>query len=55
MASYALRVPESLFEYARSAAAEKKVSTNQFLHHRQRREGLGPEDRSLCPRTHGAR
>jgi hypothetical protein len=31
MANYALRVPESLFEYARSVAEEEKVSMNQFF------------------------
>ncbi|HQQ70196.1 MAG TPA: hypothetical protein PLL92_07785, partial [Alicycliphilus sp.] len=31
MAHYALRVPESLFEYARHIAAEEKVSMNQFF------------------------
>lgn len=31
MAHYALRVPESLFEYARSVAEEEKVSMNQFF------------------------
>jgi hypothetical protein len=31
MANYALRVPESLFEYARTVAEEEKVSMNQFF------------------------
>jgi len=31
MAQYALRVPESLFEYARKVAEEEKVSMNQFF------------------------
>jgi hypothetical protein len=31
MANYALRVPESLFEYARFVAEEEKVSMNQFF------------------------
>lgn len=31
MANYALRVPESLFEYARLVAEEEKVSMNQFF------------------------
>ena len=31
MANYALRVPEALFEYARTVAAEEKVSMNQFF------------------------
>ncbi|GHT91807.1 hypothetical protein AGMMS49545_08370 [Betaproteobacteria bacterium] len=31
MSNYALRVPESLFEYARSVAEEEKVSMNQFF------------------------
>ncbi|MBK6999645.1 MAG: toxin-antitoxin system HicB family antitoxin [Rhodoferax sp.] len=31
MSSYALRVPESLFAYARLVAAEEKVSMNQFF------------------------
>lgn len=31
MANYALRVPESLFEYARHVAEEEKVSMNQFF------------------------
>jgi hypothetical protein len=31
MANYALRVPESLFEYARIVAEEEKVSMNQFF------------------------
>ncbi|MFO7641321.1 MAG: hypothetical protein R6X17_08650 [Candidatus Competibacteraceae bacterium] len=31
MANYALRVPESLFEYARGVAEEEKVSMNQFF------------------------
>ncbi|MGC3986368.1 MAG: hypothetical protein QM777_17515 [Pseudorhodoferax sp.] len=31
MANYALRVPESLFEYARQVAEEEKVSMNQFF------------------------
>jgi hypothetical protein len=31
MANYALRVPESLFEYARVVAGEEKVSMNQFF------------------------
>lgn len=31
MAHYALRVPESLFEYARQVAEEEKVSMNQFF------------------------
>jgi len=31
MAQYALRVPESLFEYARQVAEEEKVSMNQFF------------------------
>jgi hypothetical protein len=31
MANYALRVPESLFEYARLVADEEKVSMNQFF------------------------
>jgi hypothetical protein len=31
MAHYALRVPESLFEYARRVAEEEKVSMNQFF------------------------
>jgi hypothetical protein len=31
MANYALRVPESLFEYARFVAEEENVSMNQFF------------------------
>jgi len=31
MANYALRVPESLFAYARKVAEEEKVSMNQFF------------------------
>ena len=31
MANYALRVPESLFNYARCVAAEEQVSMNQFF------------------------
>jgi hypothetical protein len=31
MTQYALRVPESLFEYARAVAQEEKVSMNQFF------------------------
>lgn len=31
MANYALRVPESLFEYARTVAQDEKVSMNQFF------------------------
>ncbi|MDR2187066.1 MAG: hypothetical protein LBE62_03315 [Azonexus sp.] len=31
MANYALRVPESLFEYARAVAEEEKTSMNQFF------------------------
>jgi hypothetical protein len=31
MANYALRLPESLFEYARGVAEEEKVSMNQFF------------------------
>jgi hypothetical protein len=31
MANYALRVPESLFEYARTVAQEEKVSMNPFF------------------------
>jgi hypothetical protein len=31
MSNYALRVPESLFEYARTVAEEEKVSMNQFF------------------------
>jgi hypothetical protein len=31
MANYALRVPESLFAYARQVADEEKVSMNQFF------------------------
>lgn len=31
MANYALRVPESLFAYARTVAEEEKVSMNQFF------------------------
>ncbi len=31
MANYALRVPESLFEYARKVADEESVSMNQFF------------------------
>lgn len=31
MANYALRVPESLFAYARQVAAEEQVSMNQFF------------------------
>ncbi len=31
MANYALRVPESLFTYARKVAAEEHVSMNQFF------------------------
>ncbi len=31
MSNYALRVPESLFAYARLVAAEEKVSMNQFF------------------------
>ena len=31
MANYALRVPESLFAYARQVAEEEKVSMNQFF------------------------
>jgi hypothetical protein len=31
MANYALRVPESLFEYARKVAEEEHVSMNRFF------------------------
>jgi predicted HicB family RNase H-like nuclease len=31
MANYALRVPESLFAYARQVAEEEHVSMNQFF------------------------
>ncbi len=31
MSNYALRVPESLFAYARLVAEEEKVSMNQFF------------------------
>lgn len=31
MANYALRVPESLFEFARKVADEEQVSMNQFF------------------------
>lgn len=31
MANYALRVPESLFNYARVVAEEEQVSMNQFF------------------------
>jgi hypothetical protein len=31
MANYALRVPESLFSYARQVAEEEQVSMNQFF------------------------
>lgn len=31
MANYALRIPESLFEYARKVAEEEQVSMNQFF------------------------
>jgi hypothetical protein len=31
MANYALRVPESLFAYARKVAEEERVSMNQFF------------------------
>lgn len=31
MANYALRVPESLFSYARQVAEEERVSMNQFF------------------------
>lgn len=31
MANYALRLPESLFAYARQIADEEKVSMNQFF------------------------
>lgn len=31
MANYALRVPESLFSYARKVAEEEHVSMNQFF------------------------
>ena len=31
MANYALRVPESLFDYARKVAEEEQVSMNQFF------------------------
>ncbi len=31
MTNYALRVPESLFAYARKVAAEEQVSMNQFF------------------------
>lgn len=31
MANYALRMPESLFEYARKVAEDEKVSMNQFF------------------------
>lgn len=31
MANYALRVPESLFEYVRTVAEEEHVSMNQFF------------------------
>ena len=31
MSNYALRVPESLFSYARQVAEEEKVSMNQFF------------------------
>lgn len=31
MANYALRVPESLFTYARKVAEEEQVSMNQFF------------------------
>jgi len=31
MANYALRVPESLFDFARKVAEEEQVSMNQFF------------------------
>jgi hypothetical protein len=31
MANYALRIPESLFAYARQVAEEEQVSMNQFF------------------------
>lgn len=31
MANYALRIPESLFAYARKVAEEEQVSMNQFF------------------------
>jgi len=31
MANYALRVPESLFDYARKVSVEEHVSMNQFF------------------------
>lgn len=31
MANYALRVPESLFDYVRKVAEEEQVSMNQFF------------------------
>ncbi|CAK0748885.1 conserved hypothetical protein [Gammaproteobacteria bacterium] len=31
MANYALRIPESLFAYARQVAEEERVSMNQFF------------------------
>lgn len=31
MSNYALRVPESLFDYARKVAQEEQVSMNQFF------------------------
>ena len=31
MTNYALRVPESLFTYARKVAAEEQISMNQFF------------------------
>jgi len=31
MAHYALRIPESLFSYARQVAGEEEVSMNQFF------------------------
>lgn len=31
MANYALRVPESLFQYAKEIAQEEQVSMNQFF------------------------
>ncbi len=31
MANYALRIPESLFSYARQVAEEERVSMNQFF------------------------
>jgi hypothetical protein len=31
MANYALRVPESLFAYARKVAEEEQISMNQFF------------------------